>query len=42
MRLTTLAVIVAVAMVIVAGLLVMHGSGDNAVVNWLRSLHGAR
>lgn len=42
MRLTTLALIVAVAVVIVAGLLVMHGDGDGAVVTWLRSLHGSR
>lgn len=37
-----LALIAVAAAVIVAGLAVMHGHGHGVVVDWLRSLHGAR
>ena len=42
MTLKTLVFMTIAAAVIVAGLLVMHGHGGGAVVDWLRSLHGAR
>ena len=42
MSLKALAVMGIVAAVIVAGLLVMHGHGSGAVVDWLRSMHGGR
>jgi hypothetical protein len=42
MSLKALALMAIVAAVLVAGLLVMHAHGGGAVVDWLRSLHGAR
>jgi hypothetical protein len=42
MSLKTLAVMAIVAAVLVVGLLVMHGHGGGAAVDWLRSLHGTR
>ena len=42
MSLKALAVVAVVAVVVVAALLVMHGHGSGEVVDWLRSLHGAR
>jgi hypothetical protein len=40
MRPRTLAFL-AIAALIVAGLIVMHGDGRGVFVGWLRSLHGA-
>ena len=42
MRPRTLALLGLAAVIVVAGLLVMHGHGDGVVVGWLRSLHGSR
>ena len=42
MTLKTLGVMVAIAAAIVAGILVMHGHGSGAVIDWLRALHGPR
>ena len=42
MRPKTLALLVVVAAVIVGVLLAMHGDGRGVLVDWLRSLHGAR
>lgn len=42
MSLKMLGVLAIAAAVIVAGLLVMHGHGGDAVHDWLRSLHGSR
>ena len=42
MSIKALALVAGLAAAIIAGLLVMHGHGGGVVVDWLRSLHGAR
>ena len=42
MSLKALAFMAIVAAVIVAALVVMHGHGGGAVVDWLKALHGTR
>ena len=42
MTLKMLAVLAVIAVAVVAGILVVHGHGGDAVVDWLRTLHGPR